>query len=258
MSGKSRSGAVGTEYVSPEGLRLDGRRAGEIRRLQAFVGVEPAYDGSATFRMGNTLVVATVRGPAEGATGGGQSPARVTCEYQQAPFSTKERRRRTRDRSTVEIGATIARALEGVIQLQAYPPRSCVYVCVRVIQNDGGARACALNAAVLACANAGVPMSDLVCACGAGAIDGTAILDMNAVEETAGGAECTLALLARTGQVSMLEMDARLSSDVFKEVVALASTGTQLVYSKMCTVLRGSAAESIAARGTVVKYADLS
>ena len=258
MSGKTRTGAIGTEYVSPEGLRLDGRRAGEIRRLQAFVGVEPAYDGSAMFRMGNTVVVATVRGPAEGTTGGGQTPIRVACEYQLAPFSAKERKRRTRDRSTVEAGATIARALEGVVQLQAYPPRACVHVCVRVMQNDGGARACALNAAVLACTDAGVPMADTICACSAGAIDGTAILDMNAAEESAGGAECTLALLAQTGQVSMLEMDSRLAADVFKEVVSLASKGTQLVYSKMCSAMRGSAAEAIAARGTVVKFTDLS
>lgn len=258
MSGKSRTGAAGTEYVSPEGLRLDGRRPGEIRRLQALLGVEPAYDGSAMFRMGNTLVVATVRGPAEGVTGGGQAPARVACEFQQAPFSTKERRKRTRDRATTEASATIARALEGVVLLQAYPQRACVQVSVRVLQNDGGVRACALNAAVLACVDAGVPMADVVCACGAGAIDGTAILDMNAAEESAGGADVTLAVLARSGGVSVLEMDARVPADVFRAAVALAATGAQMVYRQMHTAMRARAEEALAARGTAGKFADAS
>lgn len=256
-----RTGAVGIEYVSPEGLRLDGRRPGEIRRLRAAVGVEPAYDGSATFQMGNTLVVATVRGPAEGVVpsgSGASGGARVCCDYEQAPFSTKDRRRRTRDRTTTEHGATIARVLEGVVQLQAYPPRAGVHVCVRVVQNDGGARACALNAAVLACVDAGVPLADVVCACGAGVIDGTPVLDTSAAEEAAGGADVALALLARTGQVAMLETDARLPADVFRAAVALASTGTQLVYTQMCAVLRASAAEALAARGAVApKFSDL-
>ena len=262
-----RTGAVGIEYVSPEGLRLDGRRPGEIRRLRAAVGVEPAYDGSATFQMGNTLVVATVRGPAEGVGSGSSASAtsgasggaaRVFCDYEQAPFSTKERRRRPRDRATTELGATIARVLEGVVQLQAYPPRACVHVCVRVVQNDGGARACALNAAVLACVDAGVPLADVVCACGAGVIDGTPVLDTSAAEEAAGGADVALALLARTGRVAMLETDARLPADVFRAAVALASTGTQLVYTQMCTVLRTAAAEALAARGSVApKFSDL-
>lgn len=251
-----RSGAVGIEYVSPEGLRLDGRRPGEIRRLRAAVGVEPAYDGSATFQMGNTLVVATVRGPAEGVVPAGG--ARVCCDYEPAPFSTKERRRRARDRAATELGATIARVLEGVVQLQAYPPRAGVHVCVRVVQNDGGARACALNAAVLACAAAGVPLADVVCACGAGVIDGTPVLDTSAAEEAAGGADVALALLARSGRVAMLETDARLPADVFRAAVALASTGTQLVYAQMCAVLRASAAHAISARGSVApKFSDL-
>lgn len=44
------------EYVSPEGLRLDGRRDKELRKLNATIGVLQSADGSATFEMGNTKV----------------------------------------------------------------------------------------------------------------------------------------------------------------------------------------------------------
>ena len=44
------------EYVSPEGLRLDGRRDKDLRKLNAIIGVLQSADGSATFEMGNTKV----------------------------------------------------------------------------------------------------------------------------------------------------------------------------------------------------------
>lgn len=42
------------EFISPEGLRLDGRRPRELRQLQCELGVLDSADGSAMFTMGNT------------------------------------------------------------------------------------------------------------------------------------------------------------------------------------------------------------
>ena len=53
------------EFVSPEGLRMDGRRPGELRRIEAKMGVVSKADGSALFRQGNTQVLATIYGPKE-------------------------------------------------------------------------------------------------------------------------------------------------------------------------------------------------
>lgn len=44
------------EWVTPEGLRGDGRRARELRRLRVELGVLPHADGSACVEMGNTKV----------------------------------------------------------------------------------------------------------------------------------------------------------------------------------------------------------
>jgi exosome complex component RRP41 len=47
------------------GLRIDGRRPNELRKLQCEVGVFAQADGSATLSQGNTKIVATVYGPHE-------------------------------------------------------------------------------------------------------------------------------------------------------------------------------------------------
>lgn len=53
------------EFVSPEGLRLDGRRPAELRGLSAKLSILPQVDGSALFEVGNTRIMATVTGPRE-------------------------------------------------------------------------------------------------------------------------------------------------------------------------------------------------
>ncbi|PNH08272.1 putative exosome complex exonuclease 1 [Tetrabaena socialis] len=45
------------EFVSPEGLRLDGRRPRELRRINCQLDVLSNADGSAIFEMGNTKVL---------------------------------------------------------------------------------------------------------------------------------------------------------------------------------------------------------
>ena len=47
------------EFVTPEGLRRDGRRPKELRQLKCDIGVLSHADGSASFSVGNTQVPAT-------------------------------------------------------------------------------------------------------------------------------------------------------------------------------------------------------
>jgi exosome complex component RRP41 len=51
--------------LSPEGLRADGRRAGELRRLKATLGSVAGADGSCAISHGNTALEAAVYGPQE-------------------------------------------------------------------------------------------------------------------------------------------------------------------------------------------------
>lgn len=54
------------ELISPEGLRIDGRRAPELRKIKCQIGVLSSQaDGSAYLEMGNTKVLVAVYGPHE-------------------------------------------------------------------------------------------------------------------------------------------------------------------------------------------------
>jgi len=54
------------EFITPEGLRTDGRRPKELRNIRCKLGLFSRADGSAYFEQGNTKALATVYGPREG------------------------------------------------------------------------------------------------------------------------------------------------------------------------------------------------
>lgn len=53
----------GPDLLSSQGLRLDGRRPNELRRIRCKLGVFTQPDGSAYLEQGNTKVLAAVYGP---------------------------------------------------------------------------------------------------------------------------------------------------------------------------------------------------
>lgn len=53
----------GPDLLSSQGLRLDGRRPNELRRIRCKLGVFTQSDGSAYLEQGNTKVLAAVYGP---------------------------------------------------------------------------------------------------------------------------------------------------------------------------------------------------
>lgn len=124
-----------------------------------------------------------------------------------------------------------------------------------------GTRCCAINAATLALVNAGIPMRDLVCACAAGCIDGTPLLDLNYVEDSAGGPDLPLALLPKSDRITLLQMDSKLPQDLFKQVsivfffvkalqvVALAIDGCKTINTVMVDKIKEHATRLIGARG---------
>ena len=56
---------AGLELLSDQGYRVDGRRAGELRNIQARMGVFAQAAGSAYIEQGNTKALAVVYGPHE-------------------------------------------------------------------------------------------------------------------------------------------------------------------------------------------------
>lgn len=86
------------ELISKIGLRLDGRRADELRRIRCKLGVFTQPDGSAYIEQGLTKVLAAVYGPHQ--VRNRQKAQHDVCiintQFSMAVFSTNERKRRPR------------------------------------------------------------------------------------------------------------------------------------------------------------------
>ena len=126
---------AGLEILSPEGLRLDGRRPHELRKIICRMGVFKQADGSAYIEMGNTKALATVYGPHEVTNKAKILHDRVfvNCQFSMATFSTGERKKRPKgDRRSTETTMLIRRTFEAAILTQLYP-RSQIDIYVQVI-----------------------------------------------------------------------------------------------------------------------------
>ncbi|XP_040363538.1 exosome complex component RRP41 homolog isoform X2 [Rosa chinensis] len=242
------------EFVSPEGLCLDGRRPKELfmRQIRAEIGVVAKADGSAMFEMGNTKVVAAVYGPREVQNRSQQlnANALVRCEYTMANFSTGDRMRKLKgDRRSTEISLVIRQTMEECI-LTNLMPRSQIDIFVQVVQADGGTLSACINAATLALANAGIPMRDIVTSCSAGYLNSTPLLDLNYIEDSAGGADVTLGIMPKLDKVTLLQMDAKLSLDTFENVMQLAIEGCKAVADYIREILLENTKQLQYRRGT--------
>jgi len=187
------------EHVSFEGLRADGRRANECRRIRHEFAVDADADGSARFEIGNTVVQAAVRGPRErrGPREEGASDAcEVTATYgASAAAADGARGRRRGDRKALQHATTLTKILDRVVMTELMP-RSAIEVTCVVLCDDGGAKAASVNAATLALADAGVPLRDTAGAVTCGYLDGEVLIDLNREEERGRGPEL---LMCSTG-----------------------------------------------------------
>ncbi|RUS25156.1 ribosomal protein S5 domain 2-type protein [Jimgerdemannia flammicorona] len=227
------------ELLSPEGLRIDGRRANELRKLTAKTGVLSQADGSAYIEQGNTKCLAAVYGPREVRHKMNMLHDRaiINVEFNMAPFSTAERKKRSKNDKQVSKSVLGIITFEPVIKTTLYP-RSQIDIYLQILQHDGGDLQACINAATLALIDAGLPMIDYVCACTAGSIDKEPIVDLNHVEESSDSPELTVAILPKTGKVNLLQMESRLHVDNFESVANLASEGCENIYQILDQVIR--------------------
>ncbi|TRY63849.1 hypothetical protein TCAL_06861 [Tigriopus californicus] len=233
---------AGYELLSEQNLRLDGRKADELRRIQCKLGVFGQADGSAYLEQGNTKVLAAVYGPHEiyrHGAGGASRPtltatsneqAVINCQYSAAVFSSGERKRRPRgDRKSQEMSMHLRQTFQAAIKTELYP-RSQIDIYVEILQADGGNYCACVNAATLALIDAGIPMKDYVCACTASLMNDRPVVDINNLESTTGGPELTVAVMAKSGEIVLLEMSQRFHVDHLEKVMDLAMEGCQNIY----------------------------
>lgn len=206
--------------------RADGRAFNELRPLKIKAGVLERADGSAYLELGGNKILVAVYGPRELHIRRLMQPDRAVlrCRYNMAPFSVDDRKRPGPDRRSVEISKITSEALMPSVFLEKFP-RSTIDVFIEILEAEGGTRCAGISAASVALADAGVPMRDLVVSCAAGKANGEVIMDLSEEEDKEGEADVPVAIMPRTGEITLLQSDGHLTSDEFKKAIDLAIEG---------------------------------
>ncbi len=219
--------------------RADNRAFDELRKMKIEAGVLERADGSAYLEIGGNKVLAAVYGPRELFVRRLMQPnkAVLRCKYNMAPFSVDDRKRPGPDRRSVEISKLASQALTPAVFLEKFP-RSTIDVFIEVIEAEGGTRCAGITAASVALADAGIPMRDMVVACAAGKSDGKVILDLSEVEDKEGQADVPIAIMPRTGEITLLQMDGNLTEDEFGQALDLAINGCKIISEKQKAAIK--------------------
>jgi ribonuclease PH len=228
-------------------MRLDGRRADQLRPIT----IEPDFnryaEGSVLIAFGETRLICTasveekVPGFLEG-----QGKGWVTAEYGMLPRSTHTRSNRNTGGRGQEIQRLIGRALRAAVDLRGLGPRQITVDC-DVIQADGGTRTAAITGGWVALALAvrrlhaagklpnkatKDPIRMGVAAISAGIVEGEARLDLPYVEDSAAEVDCNF-VMTDTGRFVEIQGTAErdsFSAEDYANLVALAISGTKTLF----------------------------
>ena len=191
-----------------EMIREDGRKFNELRPIKIEAGVLERADGSAYLEVGGNKILVAVYGPRESYIRRLLEPNTgvIRCRYNMAPFSVDDRKRPGPDRRSSEISKITADALRPALMLENYP-RSMIDIYIEVIEAEGGTRCAGITAASVALVDAGIPMKDIV------------------VEDKEGQADVPIAIMPRTGEITLLQSDGNLTEEEFAKAIDLAMEG---------------------------------
>ena len=182
-------------------IRVDGRAADQLRPVSFTRNWLDHAEGSVLVEFGRTrvLIAASVtQGVPRWRKGSGLGW--VTSEYAMLPRATHTRSERESVKGRIggrthEISRLIGRSLRAVIDYKALGENTIVLDC-DVLQADGGTRTAAITGAYVALADsvawlrergalAGEPLIGSVAAVSVGVVDGSPLLDLNYVEDSA-------------------------------------------------------------------------
>lgn len=173
-------------------MRIDGRKADELREVKLTTGFTKFAEGSCLIEMGNTMVLCNAsveeRVPPHVLKGGW-----VTAEYSMLPRANRERSKRDISKlklspRSAEIQRLIGRSLRSAVDLEALEGYTITIDC-DVLQGDGGTRTASVTggfvALVLACRKllkagkiSSMPVHSFVSGISAGIVGDEALLDL--------------------------------------------------------------------------------
>ncbi|MEK6699903.1 MAG: ribonuclease PH [Nitrospirota bacterium] len=234
-------------------MRVDGRKADELRRIKITKNYLKSAEGSVLIEMGDTKVICTatvdksvppfLRGKGVGW---------VTAEYAMLPRSSAQRISRERSKvggRTHEIQRLIGRALRSVVDMNALGERTVLIDC-DVIQADGGTRTASITGAYIALVEAlqhikaegmidQVPVTDYLAAISVGIVDGKPVLDLCYKEDSAAEVDLNLVM---TGAGKIVEVQGTAEGEPFSKaemnkLIALGEKGIKALIKKQREIL---------------------
>lgn len=221
--------------------RFDGRDWNEIRKMEAKIGISENCEGSAYFRFGNTIAYAFVYGPKQLKILDNVEEGVLRVRYSMLPFSTPERKKSPVSRREVELSTIIKRVIKNVLVLKEIPG-TVTDIDIKIISADAGTRTAAINAAILALADAGIPMKDLAVAVAVGKVGQRIVIDLNKMEEDYNSeklvgteyekyieyygqgtaTDIPVAILPSEKKIIMLQLDGSITEEELKRALDLA------------------------------------
>ena len=221
--------------------RIDGRGFDELRPIAAKTGVIKKADGSAMFKIGNTIAYAAVYGPRDLYPRFLQDPGKgiLRCRYNMMPFSGAGDRVRPASRRSKEISLVTGKALLPAVNLSEFP-NAVVDVFVELPQTDAGTRCAGICAAAMALADAGVAMRDLVSSVACGRVENSIVVDLNYGEESYSEdvADIPIAVMPRSGTVTLLQMDGLVSPAELRKALEVASDACKRIFEVQKAALK--------------------
>ncbi|MFD2670531.1 ribonuclease PH [Marinicrinis sediminis] len=236
-------------------LRVDSRKADELRTITMTPHVNKYAEGSVMIEAGDTKVICTAsveeRVPPFLK---GQGKGWVTAEYSMLPRATQTRNQREANRGklsgrTMEIQRLIGRALRSVVNLEALGERT-IHLDCDVIQADGGTRTTSITGAFVALALAvgkiseqhklnKFPITDYLASVSVGIVGNQAMLDLNYAEDSTAKVDMNVVM---TGKGAFVELqgtgeEAPFTKDELNSMMGLAEKGIQDMIERQKQVL---------------------
>jgi exosome complex component RRP41 len=212
--------------------RPDKRKVDETRKIEAKAGIIPRADGSAMFKIGNTIAYAAVYGPRSLHPKFLQNPEKgvLRVNYNMMPFSgCGERIRPGSSRRSREIGLVTKNALTSVIDLDEFP-NAVVDVFIELPQTDAGTRCAGICAASIALADAGISMKEMISSIAVGLVNGKPVVDLSKEEEDLGGAvDVPIAIHPNSGKIVLLQLDGEIKKEDLVKAIELGKVACKKI-----------------------------
>jgi ribonuclease PH len=235
-------------------MRVDGRKADELRKVKIIRNYIKSAEGSVLIEMGDTKVIctATVENSVPPFLRG-RGTGWVTAEYAMLPRSSPQRIQRERNKvggRTHEIQRLIGRSLRSVVDMAALGERSVLIDC-DVVQADGGTRTASITGAYIALVDAlrhmkkkrlieTMPVLDYLAAISVGIVDGKPMLDLCYVEDSTAEVDMNLVMTAKGGivEVQGTAEGEPFSKNELAKLLALGEKGIKALVKKQRDLLR--------------------